>query len=64
MVRGCIHRLLPELRGRFNLDGLSESEINYSKCVLAIITELSVISVLSINPSKRVVVVVAIYYST
>ena len=27
-----------------NLDGFSESEINYSKCVLAIITELRVIS--------------------
>ena len=37
----------------FNLDGFSESEINYSKCVLAIITELRVISVLSINPSKE-----------
>ena len=29
-------------------------EINYSKCVLAIITELRVISVLSRNPPKRV----------
>ena len=37
----------------FNLDGFSESEINYSKCVLAIITELRVISVLSISYPKR-----------
>ena len=37
----------------FNLDGLSESEINYSKCVLAIITEPRVISVLSISYHKR-----------